>query len=161
VATTVNGQHALLAELAELAKILADQWRWHAAQATMFVLTGKPPKVLTAIAGIELNSEAPTASRIVLTVDPPMGAREVAKWYSEVRALIKPPRVRPMNERSYRLAQFMIEHPKDHSERWAAYRTLWNRKYPAWAVATDRIFATRARNALTLLKNPGWHPPRT
>jgi hypothetical protein len=156
VATTYAGKETPLATLAALARTLAVRWRWHPAQATMFVLTGNQPTVRSAVADIELNGETPTASRIVLTVDPSLSPKEVAAWYSEVRALIKPSRVRPMGIRSYRLAQFVIEHPIG---RWGVRRRSWNLQYPDWAETDDRVFGSRARTAHKLLTNPGWHLP--
>lgn len=107
VRLTVDAR-GVLGELARLADELAERYRWHAAEAAMFVLTGDgAPEVFVydGSAQIRHGSNAAT-TRVTMTLDPFLTPDQVAGIYSRLRRRLAPPQQqRSSSIKHYRLAE--------------------------------------------------------
>jgi hypothetical protein len=155
-----------LGEVAACSMALADRYRWLQVEATRVILTGESRPVARCTVDFSVRSGsfgAPT--RIVLTLDPDMDPREVAGFYREARRFIAGTRdrVRPLSERSLRLAAWLASRPLDES--WDHCQREWNRTHPRWRYPGRRSnFVRDARTAYQRLTRPQWelpHPHRT
>jgi hypothetical protein len=174
-----------LGELAKVADRLTHRFRWHPAEATVFVLTGKRPEVLILTASAETRTDV--ATRLILTIDPVLPPQQVAEFYADVRAQIAPVHVpRHLSAKHYRLAQHVGprvsvkvlpraqltgpgRRPGSTStdwvtkvmpvppSTWATFYAEWQRTVsPKWRYSQQSNFQRDAKKALLRLLWPQW-----
>ena len=104
IAWVVDG--GFLGGLCRISEQLAEEFRWHQAEATSFVLAGVPPVVRRISGGIAFN--LPDALfRIHLSIDPALTPKEVAAEYARIRGgIIHDKRTRTLNDKNIELASF-------------------------------------------------------
>ncbi len=145
---------------------LADRFGWSEWEAAWFVLTGRAPwrpEVKVSF----MQREAPSASRIVLEVDPSVRPDEVADQYRWFRALVTPgQRHREPSRKTLRLLAFLASRPggeplTDQLRAWRAdvAENLTGDEAAALDYASPSSFARAVRSAERQLMDPGWRNP--
>lgn len=156
-----------LAELAELVEKLVEMFSWGAANATLFVLTGKTqfvsPVAFSMKGGWKTLRVADgmvafaITSRLTIEVDPVMRPEELAALYRQVRASVLPDGYQPQSEKHLELAAFTAEAPE---ERATPAMRRWNRLFPGWAYDRVSNFSRdRLRAYHRLLMGPRYQVP--
>jgi hypothetical protein len=144
-----------LERLQIISERLAQNHRWHPAQATLFVLTGAAP--LISILSVEVqptNRGVITGpSRIALTVDPMVPPEKVRASYERIRQKIVGKGHREMRERQFKLAVFTKLSPEE--EPWAERVAKWNEMVPdKLGYRSTSNFKRDAERAVERLLNP-------
>lgn len=143
-----------LDSLQQVAEALSSRYPWSVGQATLFVLTGRPPIVETVIAKLSKTpDEDPTGVRVVMSVDPTVPPERVASEYAALRRDVLARRHRPLSEKHARLTAFVAV--REH-ESWPDRRLAWNNAHPQWAYSDreSRNFVRDALKAKARLLNP-------
>ena len=99
-----------LGELARLADELAERYRWHPAEATMFVLSGdRHPEVFVYTGSAQVrHGDLQAATRVTMTLDPMLTPAQVAAIYGRLRRRLAPAREpRASAPKHYRLAGYV------------------------------------------------------
>jgi hypothetical protein len=150
------GAETVLSRLHYVARDLADDYDWQPAMATVFVLTGVTPLRRPIRVDRKASYDYPLSGRIVLEVDPWTEPHDVANAYQRERtsmlAARRPgtgtSRVRAMEEKGLRLAEFYAKHVAvNKTETWDTLRARWNRKWPKYKYADWREFQNASNGA--------------
>ncbi len=147
----------VLSRLADLARALADYYRWQETEAAMFILTGLTPKVQDGIAEYRPHSDYPSLDTLTITVHPTAPPKRLTELYSWVRKKLLPDarslgratRHRRKDEKGLALAVFFTRY-KDKTllER----LRLWNESYPHWPYPEHQV-KNFARDAYRAIKH--------
>lgn len=144
-----------LERLQTLCERLAQNYQWHPAQATLFVLTGHTPLISVLSGKVQPSRmESVTGlSRIVLTIDPMVPPARVRAAYEQIRQKIVGKRHREMRERQIRLAVFTKLSPEE--EPWGERMDKWNKIVSdKWGYRSTSNFKRDAEKAVERLLNP-------
>jgi len=154
-----------LDHLAKISERLSDTYNWSKAQAVDFVLTGNSPFIPQLDVQWKYSLSLPAASRIVLTVDPAMTAREVAEIYRSARRdMLKKDkkdkaRFRLQSEKHLHLAIFDAQQPDGDTYR--KKMKAWNDQCPKqWKYTQESNFGRDCKKAIERLLQPDYfdHP---
>ncbi len=127
-------QGGVLDGLRDLSERLSRENGWQAAQATVFVLTGRAPL----IPAVRTHISAAGRGRITMEIDPAITPRELADRYRRFRGnVLGTRRVKRLSRKHLELAAFASSRPDD--EPWDRRRVAWNRSYPKSAYAKERL----------------------
>lgn len=147
-----------LESLRQLSEGLAKRYRWHAGQATVFVLTGITPLLTSCVEGAVLRFDRPVLSRITLSLDPVVSPKEVMDHYRNLRQrMLQGERYRTQDHKALRLAVFYAERPD--GETWRERMAAWNDQYPDWPAKDEGQFGRDCRLAYQRLMDPGYQHP--
>jgi hypothetical protein len=123
----------LLGELAEWCAYISDWFRWDPAQTTRWLVCGgKLPETQPVTVEYQIVAPGPmnSTTRMLMSVDPTLSAPEVATAYTTARRPIvdeERERVRSMDVKAARLAQFAFEQPEDIGDPpWELWIRKWN-----------------------------------
>ncbi|MCK6549538.1 hypothetical protein L6R52_27110 [Myxococcota bacterium] len=123
-------RHGTLGLLEHLSRTLARRYGWTRSGATHFALTGRSPRYTHVGADFYFNRDLPACSRLVLTVDPMLPPEELAEQYRAFRKEVLHARVRSMEEKALRLAEFMIGIVRSRRLTGSERLALWNELNP-------------------------------
>lgn len=154
------GTQGPLPRLKALAAELTKYYGWREPHAVSFVLTGTPPPVTMASLGGRFVPAAPALDRLIMTVDPRLGPREVASLFAWARRRVlgDVARDRPLSEKHGELAVFIAGRLGERRT-WAELVEEWNRQHPRWGyyqVGAEVRFARDARTAWERLTGRTW-----
>jgi hypothetical protein len=143
-----------LAELVELARALADRWRWDERDAVAFIVSGERPSWSpVSVRSFEPRVEPKSTTRIVLEVEPCVTPEELSAWWRQLRGEMLERRWRPMGEKHLALARFAAERDGIGTT-WVEDQAEWNRRHPDWRYDDRRAFHRDVRAAVERLLYP-------
>jgi hypothetical protein len=145
--------------------LLSTRLTWNLEAITKLVLTSHFNEDDLSRAEVRANvSSMPALSRLVLTVDPRLDAKVVARLYQLARSKVIRGRDRPLSDKSLKLAVFLAMHRLPAT--WKELRKVWDTQYPEWAYADKddaeaRLFARDARAAYRRVTGRSWRSFQT
>jgi hypothetical protein len=149
-----------LADLAAVVDRLVDDWDWHPALATNFVLTDETP-ARPGVRGLSYRTRRGFDDRygsydymwIRASIDIEVTPEELAAWWRSVRSDLGIAGRKPIGEKSVRLALFAISRDVDTTYR--EDMDAWNAEVPAeWRFTDWRNFRTAGHKAMEALNRP-------
>jgi hypothetical protein len=152
------GHGGILARLHHLSTRLAERYRWQAAQATSFVLTGLTPAlppIAASLKPVDFQTQAgrvTALSRIVLTIDPTLSPKEVHNYFQAIRQRILGVKWRALKETQLALAQAVL-HCRDEDS-WSQRMDLWNTEFPNRPYNNVSNFRRDCQHAIAKLLAP-------
>jgi hypothetical protein len=164
-----------LGKLATWSNYLSEWLRWDPSETTRWLICGgKPPQTQSVTVEYQVGAEGflNTTTRMVLTIDPMLSPAQVARAYTDARRPLvekQRERVRSIDARTARLAQFILEQSEDiGSPPWELWRKRWNArafvKSNDWTWGDEKFqwdnFARAVRDAYERLSRAEWHVPR-
>jgi hypothetical protein len=177
-------QGGLLGKVDDVTDSLATEFPWSRDRIAMWLVCGAPvPPIVhakvefsdvrrTVVFPVKGGSRDPlmtdTTSRLTLTVDPALSAREVGAIFTEARArllggLDGSARLRLPEERAMALARFALEQPETSSDApWSRWLAEWNDLHPEdpkdryEGARASEVFRRAVRTALNRLTRVGW-----
>jgi hypothetical protein len=155
VAVTADGA---LDRLRALAEALAKAYGWTPAQASIFVLCGVTPFIVTvwitrSSAKTRHHADLVWARRITLDVDPAAAPQEVLDAFQHARQQQGLAQLRALTLKHLRLAAFA---GAEHADKpWAERLRLWNTSFPEWHYVEQSNFRRDAIRAEARILYPG------
>jgi hypothetical protein len=165
----------LLGDLAVWCAYISEWFRWDPADTTRWLVCGgKLPVVQAVTVEYQVGATGPmnSTTRMLMWVDPTLSGPEVAAAYMEARRPLvdeERERVRSMDVKAARLAQFALEQPEDINDAtWERWIRKWNasrqvKANPSWRCGerkTDKDNFVRAvRDACERLSRTEWRDP--
>lgn len=146
-----------LADLADVAGRLAEQWDWNAALATNFVLTGETP-ARPGVRGLSYRTRRGFDDRhgpydfmwVRASIDIEVTPEELASWWRGVRSELGIAGRKPIGPKSVRLALFAMCRETETTYR--QDMEAWNAEVPAeWHFKDWRNYRSAAQKALHAL----------
>jgi hypothetical protein len=164
------GRDGTLRVVYELSKKLANEFRWQEAEATVFLLTDLPPRVVTESFEFRLppfitppyevrDPKSRTSregvgsrrhlvpldclARVSITVDPFVTPQELKEKYAKLRGKLLSRKPRAQSEKNLQLAVFAVKHPALDK----AAMIEWGRVFPKWAYHRVSLFGRDARDS--------------
>lgn len=140
----------VLDRLRSLSEMLARRYPWRKAQASVYVLTGKPPQLSRLQTKLRFGSLGPAMTRIELEVDPSVLPKELAAQYAKLRKVVFGNRPRSVTDKHLTLVRFTARRPA--GEPWLVRMRAWNQECPDdWKYKEVKNFARDCKQGLRRL----------
>jgi hypothetical protein len=155
VTVTADGA---LDRLRVLAEVLAKDYGWTPAQASIFVLCGVTPFIATvritrSSAKVRHHADLDWARRITLDIDPAATPQQVLDAFQHARRQQGLAQLHPLTLKHLRLAALAGAAHADKP--WAERMRLWNTSFPEWRYAHLSNFRRDAIRAEARILYPG------
>jgi len=150
----------VLDSVRKVSEHLAQYYGWTEAEATLFVLTGRPPfisdcKVLIRTKALKAPCDSgwKITKTIVMEIDPILTPDQVAKTYEQERKkmLLWSPRIQ--SQKHLALAEYV---GLDRKQTWRDKMKQWNKTFPQWSYQNARNFQRDVQQATQRLLEDRW-----
>jgi hypothetical protein len=130
----LDGSTMARSRLGRLAGRLARYYSWRERAAARFVLTGRPPELLSVAVGFgeSIRDYVPNTASIVITAEVRVSVEEVAEAYKAAQHQILGGDNRKVKDQVLEVARFVARRIREHDgkESWNEWWGEWNEKHP-------------------------------